>query len=72
MKQQKTRLTYSNTNGIIEERPAPEALIVCIIQVATCLSLACHAFQRPDAPSTTPTINTAKENKRQIRTLPKN
>jgi hypothetical protein len=33
MKQQKTRLTYSDTHGIIEEGPAPEALIVCIIQV---------------------------------------
>jgi hypothetical protein len=33
VKQQKTRLTYSNTSGIIQEGPAPEALIVCIIQV---------------------------------------
>jgi hypothetical protein len=33
VRQQKTRLTYSNTSGIIQEGPAPEALIVCIIQV---------------------------------------
>jgi hypothetical protein len=39
MKQQKTRLTYSDTNGIIEEGPAPEALIVCIIQVEPTPSL---------------------------------
>jgi len=31
--QQKIRLTYSNTSGIIQAGPAPEALIVCIIQV---------------------------------------
>jgi hypothetical protein len=29
----KTKLTYSNPSGIIEERPTPGALIVCIIQV---------------------------------------
>jgi hypothetical protein len=34
VKRQKTRLTYSNTSGIIQEGPAPEALIVCIIQVS--------------------------------------
>src|SRR5580658_2416366 len=34
VKQQKTRLTYSNASGIIQEGPAPEVLVVCIIQVA--------------------------------------
>jgi len=33
MKRQKTKLSYSDTNGVIEEGPAPEALIVCIVQV---------------------------------------
>src|ERR1700689_2708645 len=33
--QQKTRLTYSNATGIIEEGPAPAALVVCIIQVTS-------------------------------------
>jgi len=32
-KQRKAKLTYSNTSGISQEGPAPEALIVCIIQV---------------------------------------
>jgi hypothetical protein len=34
VKQQKTRLNYSNTSGIIQEGPAPSAPIVCIIQVS--------------------------------------
>jgi hypothetical protein len=33
VKQQKIRLNYSNANGIVEEGPAPGALIVSIIQV---------------------------------------
>jgi hypothetical protein len=32
-KQRKAKLTYSTTSGISQEGPAPEALIVCIIQV---------------------------------------
>jgi hypothetical protein len=34
-KQRKAKLTYSTTSGISQEGPAPEALIVCIIQVVT-------------------------------------
>jgi hypothetical protein len=34
-KQKKIKLNYSNTSGIIQEGPAPEALIVCIIQVTS-------------------------------------